>query len=81
VATLTRKGFEIGGDKLKTKPRGFDADHPRIELLRHKSLTAGRSLGFGPVIHTSALLDEVRKDWRAVRPLTEWITEHAPTVR
>lgn len=80
VAALERKGFELGGEKLKTKPRGFDADHPRIELLRHKSLTAGRSLGFEPMIHTSALLDEVRKDWRAVRPLTEWIARHAPTV-
>ena len=77
VAALRRKGFEIGGDMLKTKPRGYDAGHPRIELLRHKSLTAGRSIGFEPVIHTPALLHEVRKDWRAVRPLTEWIAEHA----
>ena len=40
----------IGGDRLKTTPRGYDADHPRIELLRHKSLTVGRELGFGPEI-------------------------------
>lgn len=80
VATLRRKGFEIGGDRLKTKPRGYEADHPRIELLRHKSLSAGRSLGFEPIIHTPELADMVRKDWRAVRPLTEWIAEHAPTV-
>ena len=37
---LEKQGFEIGGDRLKTTPRGYDADHPRIELLRHRSLTA-----------------------------------------
>ncbi|SFB90662.1 TIGR02453 family protein [Nocardioides terrae] len=77
LATATRKGYEIGGEKLKTKPRGYDADHPRIDLLRHKSLTLGRSLGFEPVIHTAALVDEVRRDWRAIRPVSEWIAEHA----
>ncbi|MCW2785058.1 MAG: hypothetical protein JWP74_1575, partial [Marmoricola sp.] len=60
---------------LKTTPRGYDADHPRIDLLRHKSLTIGRSYGFEPVIHTPELVDAVRKDWRASRPLIEWIAE------
>ena len=25
------------GETLKTRPRGVDPDHPRLELLRHKS--------------------------------------------
>jgi len=77
LATAERKGYEVGGETLKTKPRGYEADHPRIELLRHKSLTLGRMIGFEPVIHTAALLDEVRRDWRAIRPVSEWIAEHA----
>jgi len=77
LGVLEKKGYDVGGDRLKTSPRGYDADHPRIELLRHRSLVVGRSLGFEPVIHTSDLLDEVRRDWRAVRPLVEWIAEHA----
>jgi uncharacterized protein (TIGR02453 family) len=77
LATAVRKGYEVGGDTLKTKPRGYDAEHPRIELLRHKSLTLGRQIGFEPIIHTAALLDEVRRDWRAIRPVSEWIAEHA----
>lgn len=81
LVTAARKGYEVGGDMLKTNPRGYEADHPRVELLRHKSLTLGRSIGFEPVIHTAALVDEVRRDWRAVRPVSEWIAEHAqPTV-
>jgi len=70
-------GYEVGGDRLKTTPRGFEKDHPRIELLRHKSLTLGRSLGFEPVIHTGDLLDVVREDWRGIRPVVDWITRHA----
>ena len=61
----------------RPRPRGYDADHPRIELLRHKSLIAGRAYGFEPVIHTPKLLDLVRKDWRACRPLVEWVATHA----
>ena len=33
-------------------------------------------IGFEPVIHTPELLDLVRKDWRATRPLVEWVGEH-----
>jgi uncharacterized protein (TIGR02453 family) len=77
IKRLQRTGWELGGDKLKTTPRGYDADHPRIELLRHRSMTLGRSYGFEPVIHTAELLDLVRKDWRAARPFVEWVADNA----
>ena len=70
---LERRGWTRGGDRLKTTPRGWSADHPRMDLLRHRSLTVSRSYGFEPVIHTPALLAEVRRDWRAARPLVEWV--------
>ena len=75
LAKLEKAGFEIGGDKLKTSPRGYDADHPRIELLRHKSITVGQPYGFDKVIHSPDLLDAVRKDWRALRPLVDWVSD------
>jgi uncharacterized protein (TIGR02453 family) len=77
LATLQKQGWELGGERLKTSPRGYDADHPRIDLLRHKSLTLGRSYGFEPVIHSAGLLDRVRADWRAGRPFVEWVTANA----
>jgi uncharacterized protein (TIGR02453 family) len=73
LAKLEKADWTIGGDRLKTAPRGYDAEHPRIELLRHRSLTVGRTLGFEPVIHTAALLDVVRDDWRALKPLVDWV--------
>jgi uncharacterized protein (TIGR02453 family) len=74
LAKLKRAGFTVGGDRLKTAPRGFDADHPRIDLLRHRSLTVGKDYGFEPIIHTAELVDAVRKDWKAARPLIEWVS-------
>ncbi len=73
LAALRRKGWDIGGEKLKTTPRGWPADHPRIELLRHKSLLASRAYGFESWIHTADLLDHVRRDWRAARGFVEWV--------
>jgi uncharacterized protein (TIGR02453 family) len=73
VNRLQRQGWELGGETLKTAPRGYDAGHPRIDLLRHRSLSLGRSYGFEPVVHTAELLDLVRADWRAARPLVDWV--------
>ncbi|MFF0269737.1 DUF2461 domain-containing protein [Kribbella sp. NPDC004536] len=77
LAALEKAGWTIGGDKLKTTPRGYDADHPRIDLLRHKSLTVGKNYGFAPVIHTPALLPQIRTDWQATKPLITWLTDNS----
>ena len=37
----------------------------------------GRAHGFEPVIHTPELLDLIRDDWRALRPLVEWVSDNA----
>lgn len=70
---LEKGGFEIGGDQLKTSPRGYDADHPRIHLLRHKQLFVTRSYGFEDDAIDAGLLDRVRADWQALRPLVSWL--------
>ncbi|MCW2800425.1 MAG: hypothetical protein JWQ70_1897 [Aeromicrobium sp.] len=77
LATLKSSGWTLGGHTLKTAPRGYDVDHPRIELLRHKSMTLGKDYGFEPFIHTPELLDRVRSDWRETRPFVDWVLAHA----
>jgi uncharacterized protein (TIGR02453 family) len=77
LTKLLEQGWELGGETLKTAPRGYDAEHPRIDLLRHKSMTLGKSYGFEPVIHTPELLDAVRADWRAATPFVRWVTANA----
>ena len=72
VTGLEKDGFEIRGEQLKTTPRGYTADHPRIDLLRYKSLALGKSYGFEG-LDTPELATRVRDDWRALRPLVEWV--------
>ncbi|MEU5410380.1 DUF2461 domain-containing protein [Nocardia asteroides] len=74
LADATAAGFTIGGDQLKTKPKGYPADHPRIELLRHKSLTARREFGAPDWLSTPAAATEIRRAWTELRPLVEWFT-------
>jgi len=72
LAALTKSGFEIGGDVLKTKPRGYEIDHPRIDLLRHKTLTAGKHFGSPAWLESPKAATKVRDAWRALSPLVEW---------
>lgn len=74
VAKLERKGWERHGEQLKTAPRGFDADHPRIDLLRHKSLSLSRPIE-EDLVGTAQLAERVRGDWRELRPFVEWLTD------
>lgn len=77
IADLVDAGWTLGGDRLKTSPRGYDVDHPRIDLLRHRSMTLGKDYGFEPVIHTAGLGDRVRADWREATPFVDWVLAHA----
>ena len=76
VLELDAEGFEVGGEQLKTRPRGAPADHPRLYLLRHKSLTAFKPHGTPSWLSTPEVLDHVREDWEAIRPLVSWISAH-----
>ena len=59
---------------LKTAPRGYPKDHPRIELLRHKSLVGGRRMAPGRAgIPTAGALDHVRSTWEGCSPLIAWL--------
>jgi len=73
VTALRDAGFELEGEQLKTRPRGYDPDHPRIGLLRFKSLMALKRFGAPDWLATPAAVDEVREAWRRLVPLNEWI--------
>jgi uncharacterized protein (TIGR02453 family) len=76
VAGLQDGGLSIDGDRLKTRPRGVPADHPRVELLRHRSLTAGRDWPAGPLLHTRQALSLVHQTWEQLIPLCDWLGRH-----
>lgn len=77
VDAVGAAGFEVEGESLKTVPRGFDKEHPRAELLKHKSLTAGMDLGQPGWLSGPEAIDEVAGRWNELRPLVEWIGRYA----
>jgi uncharacterized protein (TIGR02453 family) len=76
VAALRKARFTVGGDVLKTRPRGIDPDHPRLELLRHRSLTASHEHGTPAWVCTRSALRRIRQQWQAMSPLVEWLADH-----
>jgi uncharacterized protein (TIGR02453 family) len=80
VADLRKAEFEIWGRVMKTGPRGVPADHPRLELMRHQNLTGYREPAVEDWLFTTEAIDQVAADWRALRPLVEWLaTNVGPT--
>ena len=72
VSSLAVDGHEIRGDVMKRVPRGYPADHPRADLLKHRSLIAVREL-------ESDTVRDVEPVYRAcerLRPLLNWLAEH-----
>ncbi|WP_281965093.1 DUF2461 domain-containing protein [Serinicoccus marinus] len=73
VADLRGGDWEISGERVRTAPRGWDREHERIELLRHKDLAGMRWVEDGDIVTTPRLVDEVRERWEQVRPLVDWL--------
>jgi uncharacterized protein (DUF2461 family) len=76
LATALDAGLELIGDDLSSVPRGYSRDHPRAELLQHRSLLAGRLLPGGSGITREKALDHVAGSWRAAASLSSWLDEH-----
>jgi uncharacterized protein (TIGR02453 family) len=77
VATVTKSGLGVHApDELKTAPRGYPKDHPRIELLRMKGLVAARSWEPAAWLRTAAAKKRVVETLRATKPLLTWLDAH-----
>jgi uncharacterized protein (DUF2461 family) len=63
-------------DVLKTAPRGYQPDHPRIELLRYKGLWAWQDWPVGPWLGTPVAKQRLTDFLVASRPLAEWLGAH-----
>jgi uncharacterized protein (TIGR02453 family) len=78
VATAARaKGLDvIGHDVLKTAPKGYPKDHPRIELLRYKGLVAWREWPAGAWLGTKRAKDRIVEFFGDAKPIAAWLREH-----
>ena len=77
AARLEEQDMPLFPPELKTAPRGFAKDHPRIELLRHKRFAAMTLLAPGPWLHTREALERVAERWRVAAPLNAWLERAA----
>ena len=77
-ADLAGADLHLNGDELKTAPRGWPRDHPRVDLLRLRNLALSRTHPLGPWLHTPQCLDVVLRDWRRLATWNDWLVTHIP---
>ena len=77
VGAVIKKGFAcVPHDALKTAPKGYPKDHPRIDLLRGKGITVWQQWAPAPWLGTTKAKQRVIDVLRASVPLNEWLALH-----
>lgn len=76
VAAVRDAGMEVTGSELVRAPRGMAADHPRIELLRHRSLMVRTAWPRAPWMHGEEARSRVTEAWRLADPVGRWLARH-----
>ncbi len=75
VEGIRSAGVDVSGaEPLKTAPRGYPADHPRIDLLRYKGIVAWRQWPVEPWLSTATARDRVVEVLEIAAPLRAWLT-------
>jgi uncharacterized protein (TIGR02453 family) len=77
VSVLRKQGYNADThETVNSVPRGFAADHPRIDLLRMKDIFAGTMIKPGPVLASRKAVAAVKKVMADVHPLSEWLRRY-----
>jgi uncharacterized protein (TIGR02453 family) len=74
ISGIERQEIAVHGrDALKSAPRGYPADHPRIGLLRYKGVVTWKEWPVEPWLHTAAAKQHVAAFLAASQPLCAWL--------
>lgn len=77
VDGLHEAGYQtMAHDVLKTAPKGFPKEHPRIELLRYKGIAMMKDWPVGAWLGTAKARDRVVSTLRAGVPLNDWLARY-----
>jgi uncharacterized protein (DUF2461 family) len=77
AAALRKGGIDVTGhDSLKTAPKGYAKDHPRIELLRYKGLIAWKQWPVAAWMGTAKAKRRLVDFFVAAQPLNGWLDVH-----
>jgi uncharacterized protein (TIGR02453 family) len=78
VASLRKDGYDVDAhETLKTAPKGYPQDHPRIELLKRKGIVMSKSWPVGSWLATRKAKDRVIACLDAAQPLNAWLGRFA----
>lgn len=64
----------LQGEQLKTAPKGFDREHPAIDLLRHKQFIVFRKFSDQEALAPD-FAQKVGETYRAMRPFFDYMSE------
>ena len=74
VKSLRDRGYDVEThERLKSVPRGYAPDHPRIELLRMKDIFGGKTFPREPWLSTRQALKRIQKTIDDISPLADWV--------
>jgi uncharacterized protein (TIGR02453 family) len=77
AAAIRDAGIEITAHgRLKTGPRGYPKDHPRIDLLCLKGLIAWQQWPAGAWLATPAVKEHLMEFFDRSQPLQDWLNAH-----
>ncbi len=77
IAAVEADGIGVHGHgSLKTVPRGWAKDHPRVELLRHKGITTWKEWEPAAWLGTAKAKQRIIDFLRKSGPLQEWLDLH-----
>jgi len=68
------RGVKLGGLAYKRVPRGFDADHPRAELLRHGALYVSGEWKLPRAASGPGFVGWVADRLEQMAPVERWLT-------
>jgi uncharacterized protein (TIGR02453 family) len=71
---LAADGYHLGeGDPVRTAPRGWPRDHPRIDMIRRRRLEAYARHPPQEWLHTRECLDVVRRGFDVLQRWNSWL--------
>ncbi|MGH3202033.1 MAG: DUF2461 domain-containing protein [Streptosporangiaceae bacterium] len=77
IAVIEKADVTVHGHgALKSAPRGYPVDHPRVALLRYKGVTAWKQWPVEPWLETAGAKDHVVSFLRTAQPLCSWLSAH-----
>jgi uncharacterized protein (TIGR02453 family) len=74
VTKAKTAGVDImGHGELKTAPKGYPKDHPRIDLLRYKGIITWKEWPAGAWLGTKKAKDRIVEFMKSSKPLNDWL--------